>query len=137
MKPRTTPITSTISGEGKTFVAINLAGIISYSGKRVIILDLDMRKPKIHLGDFEDKTGQNLDPTYLNTTLEQKMRLSGVYEMTSEDAGSDFIGKGVLLRMAERTSGGRISVYTVTLNLMEPASGKVVYSCEATVQGPL
>ena len=43
-------ITSTISGEGKTFVAINLAGIISYTGKRVIILDLDMRKPKIHLG---------------------------------------------------------------------------------------
>ena len=31
-------------------VAINLAGIISFSGKRVIVLDLDMRKPKIHLG---------------------------------------------------------------------------------------
>jgi capsular exopolysaccharide synthesis family protein len=43
-------ITSTISGEGKTFVAINIAGIIAYSGKKVIILDLDMRKPKIHLG---------------------------------------------------------------------------------------
>ena len=43
-------ITSTISGEGKTFVAINLAGIIAFSGKRVIIIDLDMRKPKIHLG---------------------------------------------------------------------------------------
>ncbi len=43
-------ITSTISGEGKTFVAMNLAGIISYGGKKVIILDLDMRKPKIHLG---------------------------------------------------------------------------------------
>jgi capsular exopolysaccharide synthesis family protein len=43
-------VTSTISGEGKTFVAINTAGIIAYSGKKVIILDLDMRKPKIHLG---------------------------------------------------------------------------------------
>ncbi|MGL5890562.1 MAG: GumC family protein, partial [Bacteroidia bacterium] len=43
-------ITSTISGEGKTFIAINLAGIIAYSGKRVIVIDLDMRKPKIHLG---------------------------------------------------------------------------------------
>jgi hypothetical protein len=31
-------------------VAINLAGIISFGGKRVIVLDLDMRKPKIHLG---------------------------------------------------------------------------------------
>lgn len=43
-------ISSTISGEGKTFVAINLAGVIAFSGKKVILLDLDMRKPKIHLG---------------------------------------------------------------------------------------
>ncbi len=48
--PKIMALTSTISGEGKTFVAINLAGIIAYSGKKVIILDLDMRKPKIHIG---------------------------------------------------------------------------------------
>ncbi len=48
--PKVIAVTSTISGEGKTFVAINLAGIISFSDKRVVILDLDMRKPKIHLG---------------------------------------------------------------------------------------
>jgi tyrosine-protein kinase Etk/Wzc len=41
-------ITSTISGEGKTFVCVNLAGIIAYSGKKVVILDLDMRRPRIH-----------------------------------------------------------------------------------------
>lgn len=53
-------ITSTISGEGKTFVAMNLAGIIAYSGKRVIILDLDMRKPKIHLGfDVDNMRGMS------------------------------------------------------------------------------
>jgi tyrosine-protein kinase Etk/Wzc len=33
-------LTSTISGEGKTFVALNLAGIIAYSGKKVVIIDL-------------------------------------------------------------------------------------------------
>jgi len=48
--PQTLAVTSTISGEGKTFVALNLGGIIAYSGKKVIILDLDMRKPKIHRG---------------------------------------------------------------------------------------
>jgi len=48
--PKVIAVTSTISGEGKTFVAINLGGIISFSDKRVVILDLDMRKPKIHLG---------------------------------------------------------------------------------------
>jgi tyrosine-protein kinase Etk/Wzc len=43
-------VTSSISGEGKTFVCLNIAGILAYTGKKVIILDLDMRKPKIHKG---------------------------------------------------------------------------------------
>jgi capsular exopolysaccharide synthesis family protein len=43
-------VTSTISGEGKTFVSINLGGIIAFSEKKVILIDLDMRKPKIHQG---------------------------------------------------------------------------------------
>lgn len=47
---QTIAISSSISGEGKTFVALNLAGIIAMSGKKTIILDLDMRKPKIHIG---------------------------------------------------------------------------------------
>ena len=42
-------VTSTLSGEGKTFVALNIAGIIAMSGKKVVLVDLDMRKPKIHL----------------------------------------------------------------------------------------
>jgi capsular exopolysaccharide synthesis family protein len=46
--PKIISITSTISGEGKTFVSVNLGGIIAYSGKKVIILDLDMRRPRIH-----------------------------------------------------------------------------------------
>ncbi len=43
-------VTSTISGEGKTFVAINLGGVIAFSGTRVVIIDMDMRKPKINVG---------------------------------------------------------------------------------------
>lgn len=52
--PKIISITSTISGEGKTFVGINLAGIIAYTGKKVIVLDLDMRKPKIHKAFSEE-----------------------------------------------------------------------------------
>ncbi|MCH7401705.1 GumC family protein [Belliella kenyensis] len=40
-------MTSTISGEGKTFSAINLAAAFSLVGKKVIILGLDLRKPRI------------------------------------------------------------------------------------------
>ncbi len=42
-------VTSTVGGEGKTFVAVNLAAIIALTNQRVVVLDLDMRKPKIHL----------------------------------------------------------------------------------------
>lgn len=43
-------ITSTISGEGKTFCAMNLASVYSLTGKKTILVGCDMRKPKI----FED-----------------------------------------------------------------------------------
>lgn len=42
-------ITSSISGEGKSFVSVNLAGIISMTGKKVVIIDCDLRRPKLHL----------------------------------------------------------------------------------------
>lgn len=42
-------ITSTISGEGKTFISINLGAIIALSDLKVAIIDLDMRKPKVHM----------------------------------------------------------------------------------------
>ncbi len=48
--PKIIAVTSSISGEGKTFVCLNVAGIIAYTGKKVILIDLDMRKPKIHKG---------------------------------------------------------------------------------------
>ncbi len=39
-------ISSTVSGEGKSFIAMNLGGVIALSKKKVIMLDVDMRKPK-------------------------------------------------------------------------------------------
>jgi tyrosine-protein kinase Etk/Wzc len=39
--------TSAISGEGKTFCAINMASIFAISGKKTLLLGLDLRKPKI------------------------------------------------------------------------------------------
>lgn len=47
--PQTIVVTSTISGEGKTFVAINLGGILALSNKKVLIIDTDLRRPKMSI----------------------------------------------------------------------------------------
>ncbi|RYE55675.1 MAG: polysaccharide biosynthesis tyrosine autokinase, partial [Sphingobacteriales bacterium] len=44
---KTVMVTSSMSGEGKSFVSINLAVTLALSGKRVILLELDLRKPKV------------------------------------------------------------------------------------------
>jgi len=41
-------LTSTISGEGKTFVSANLAATLSLSGKKVLLFGLDLRNPKLY-----------------------------------------------------------------------------------------
>jgi capsular exopolysaccharide synthesis family protein len=41
-------VSSTISGEGKSFVVSNLAVSMAMLGKKTLILGLDLRKPKVH-----------------------------------------------------------------------------------------
>lgn len=41
-------VTSSLSGEGKTFTSINLATVLAMSGKKTIIIGADMRRPKIY-----------------------------------------------------------------------------------------
>jgi tyrosine-protein kinase Etk/Wzc len=43
-------ITSSFSGEGKSFVSTNLGAVLALSGKRTVILEFDIRKPKIMKG---------------------------------------------------------------------------------------
>ena len=40
-------VTSSVGGEGKTFLSINLASVLSLSEERVILVGVDLRKPKI------------------------------------------------------------------------------------------
>ncbi|WP_299702438.1 tyrosine-protein kinase [uncultured Pontibacter sp.] len=43
-------ITSSMSGEGKTFFSLNLAASLVMTGKRVVVLGFDLRKPKLTQG---------------------------------------------------------------------------------------
>ncbi len=44
---KTLMITSTISGEGKTFCSINIATVFALSEKKTVVVGLDLRKPRL------------------------------------------------------------------------------------------
>jgi len=48
LSPKVITFTSSVQGEGRTTTAIELAYVMGKSGKKVILLDLDMRGSKIH-----------------------------------------------------------------------------------------
>jgi capsular exopolysaccharide synthesis family protein len=79
-------VTSSISGEGKTFTTINLATVFALSGKRTLIVGADMRRPKL-FADFDCRNDVGLS-TYLShinefdqvvqpTTIENLYLVSG------------------------------------------------------------
>jgi len=49
-------ITSTTSGEGKTFCAINLATVFALNGHRTALLEFDLRRPKL----YQEFTANNM-----------------------------------------------------------------------------
>ncbi len=82
--------TSTISGEGKTTISINLGAVMSLTGKKTIIVDLDMRKPQLH------KRLQLSNLKGISSVLAKKEKLSDVIQhiQHAEYAGLDFISSG-------------------------------------------
>lgn len=52
-KTATHLITSTMPGEGKSFISLNLGMVYALSGKKTVILEFDLRKPKLFNYLFE------------------------------------------------------------------------------------
>lgn len=71
-------ITSSISGEGKTFTTINLATVFALSGKKTLIVGADMRRPKI-FEDFDCTNDYGLS-TYLSglTEFDKVVQKTGI-----------------------------------------------------------
>ena len=69
---KTLSITSTVGSEGKTFISANLGALIAMTGKKCIILDLDLRKPKVHLA-FNESVTENGMSTLLIGKADLKM----------------------------------------------------------------
>ncbi len=75
-------VSSSISGEGKTFTTINLATVFALSGKKTLIVGADMRRPKI-FHDFKCSNEIGLS-SYLSRLCEfpatvQKTEIENLY----------------------------------------------------------
>jgi len=53
-------VSSSVSGEGKTFVSVNMASIISMMNKKVLIIGLDLRKPRTHSVLIREHDGKGM-----------------------------------------------------------------------------
>jgi len=58
-------ISSSVSGEGKTFCSVNLASVFAFSNKKTLIIGADLRKPRI-FDDFGLKNDLGLSSYLIN-----------------------------------------------------------------------
>jgi len=84
--PEKIVITSASPGEGKTTTAINLALTLAQSEKRVVLIDGDLRKPRLH-------------------KIFKMNNQGGLSSFLAGAAGNDIVRKGPLPNLAVITSG--------------------------------
>lgn len=72
-------VTSSVSGEGKTFISLNLASVMALGGKKTVVVGADLRRPK--LGSYFNQPEKKGLSTYLiGKTSEEEIVLPTNHE---------------------------------------------------------
>ncbi len=86
-KNRVLMITSPSPGAGKSFVSVNLAGVCAQAGQRVLLIDGDLRKGRVHSLFRRGSSNGLSDVLVGNIKFEQAVRIT-------EDERLDYISRG-------------------------------------------
>jgi len=85
---KTMVVTSSLPQEGKSFVAVNLALIFCQLNERVLLIDVDMRKPKINKSfNFELKPGMSTILTG-NIDFDKAVKVTNIPRLSVITAGT-------------------------------------------------
>ncbi|MVN90602.1 GumC family protein [Mucilaginibacter aquatilis] len=87
---KVTMLTSSVSKEGKSFVSSNLAASLAASGKKTVILEMDLRKPKI-TRVFDLPSNHPGISEYLS---KGNVPVESIIQHTPDNPGLDVIGVG-------------------------------------------
>ncbi len=85
---KTILITSSTPQEGKTTIAVNLAGAFAQSNKKTLLIDTDLRKPRIHSVFGVTRFPGLIDYLFEQAPLEDVIRYSGVKNLSYITAGT-------------------------------------------------
>ena len=104
-------VTSSISGEGKSFIAANLASSISLTGKKVVLVDMDLHNPG--LGKF---FGIKEKPGISNYLIGQEELKDIIYKIPGNENLS-YISSGILQQdSSELLENGKIQTLISNLD---------------------
>lgn len=90
--PQTLLVTSSQPSEGKTTTAVNTALILQQTGAKVLVIDADMRRPRLHsVFDMENKRGLS---TILASKVDEEETLGVIGH--HEESGVDVLTSGAV-----------------------------------------
>jgi tyrosine-protein kinase Etk/Wzc len=88
-KPNVIMVTSSMSGEGKSFISLNLGNALAISGKKVVFIELDLRKPKLSVNMGMDNTFG-----FTNYVISEKVSVDEITKPLYFSANSFLISSG-------------------------------------------
>jgi succinoglycan biosynthesis transport protein ExoP len=109
--PKVILVTSSISGEGKSTLAANLATLLAQQGKRLLLIDADLRRPTLHtifgLQNNEGLSNLLTHEVDATTALNSIRHIEGVAGLDILSAGqippypSELLGSGQMHKFME------------------------------------